>query len=345
MISRFGPMLLVLGLATPLLADSVELEIGMGASYYSPGLSRILIEDRAFEENLTPLSYSLPGNPETTTNAAFSGFGQLDLYSNDFLLSIFFRGHNPTTKASYQRPTLNSIALGNYDFEISDQIFGVGFNHIFYAMNDRLRIIPSYGFIGYSQNVKMHGKVFSISNSTTPATIGLSQEKAGNARSSASSLFLGLGVEYDWSETIRLKGQIRYMPPSHGSYDITSDFYSLQIAPTGGGTTLTTLGLQFQEGGARHAVLTTDFKVQYSMNDYVQLNMGLSYERIASYYKPKPTIGYYSTYLQDGSGTSRGGFIDNDLEIFSDPAIYRPLGRNMSTLYFSVTFRTGRDNI
>ena len=345
MLLRYFSLLMIIGVGSPLMADSVEIELGMGASYYDPGLSRVLIEDKALVESLTPLSFSFPGNAKTRTDTALFGFGQLDLYSNDFLVSIFFRGHYPTAHSTYLRPSLTSITRGSYEFEISDRIWGIGFNQVLYALNDRLRIVPGYGFIGYSQHLDMQGDVSFYSNSTTPATIGYMKEEAGNARSSAASVFFGLGFEYDWSETVRLKAQIRYMPAAHGSYDVTTTSYSRQISPTSGGRTLTTIGTQFQDGSARHALVTADFKIQYALNDYVQLNTGLRYERISSYYKEKPGYGYFVTHLQDSTGISQGAIVNFDAEYLSDPSIYRPLVRHNGSLYFSVTLRTGRDNI
>ncbi|MEQ8352269.1 MAG: hypothetical protein RH862_12340 [Leptospiraceae bacterium] len=323
----------------------MELELGMGGSYYEPGLPRRLIEDAAIQESFSPYSISFPGTTQIETSSALFSFGQLDLYSNDFIFSLFFRNHYPRVTGTYFIPGTNGILLGVNNYDIEDRVQGVGFSHIFYALNDRLRFIPGYGFIGYSQYMKFKGNALSIINSTSPATVQYGRDQTDNGRTSTTSAFIGLGIEFDFSETIRLKSQIRYMPLSSGDFTLNMQSYIRETSPTSGGTTVSLLGFQVMNGKAMHSLFDIDTKIQYALSDYVQFNVGFRYERIGSKYSPNAFYAPFNATVQDNSGTTNGFLLLYSFEALTDERVYQPLGQNLGTAYFSITFRTERTNI
>lgn len=338
-------LLLISCFVTNVYSESLELELGMGGSYYEPGLPRRLTEDAAIQETLSPYSISFPGTTQIETSSALFSFGQLDLYSNDFLFSLFFRNHYPRVTGTYFIPGTNGILLGVNNYDIEDKVQGFGFSHIFYALNDRLRFIPGYGFIGYSQEIKFTGNTISIMNSTSPATTQYGRDQTNTGRTGTTSAFIGLGIEFDLSATIRLKSQIRYMPQSSGDFKLNTNSFLRETSPTSGGTTVTVVGFQSMNGGAMHSLLDIDTKVQYALSEYVQLNAGFRYERIGSRYSPNAIFARLLAIVQDSSGTSTGPLILYNVEALTDERVYQPLGQNLGTAYFSMTLRTGRTNI
>ncbi|MCB1171629.1 MAG: hypothetical protein KDK25_14880, partial [Leptospiraceae bacterium] len=251
--------------------------------------------------------------------------------------------HYPTTTGSYFRASSNSSEFGFYDFTINDRLVGASFSHFFYAMNDRLRIIPGYGFINYVEDLSFQANIFSSSQVTSPATVQWRNDRNYSGRSSVGSMFVALGFEYDWSTDIRIRGQLRWMPPSSGSFSVNNVGLGNSYDPTSGNNSLV-YSFRDKSGSSIHSYLDLDLKLQYAIHDNIQVNAGIRYERIGSKYDSDPDYGFQGTIPSSSSLPSNALFL-YDWELFTDPLIYRPRHRDLGTFYFSVTFRTARENI
>ena len=337
--------LLFLLLPTSLFADTVEIELGFGGGNYVPGLLDHFNRDQAVIESYNPIGLSLPGATGLETRATATGFAEVGLYSNDLLFNMFLHSRSPSGNTGSLLPFTTGASLASGHFSINDQLLGFTMGHILYFLQDRLRIVPGYGYMGSNQYYRYSINTLGFSNVTTPATVALSQNRFTNPRASASGFFLGLGVEYDWSKKFRLKSTLRYMPDSSGRYYLNSYTLSYQNAPTGGGTATELLTFQERSGRLRHTMLDLDFKLQYLVNDHVRLNTGVRYQYVYSRYSTDPTIAYLFSRITDSGGSTSGGAFGDEVEYFTDQRIYEPFSRNMGTVYFSVTLSTGRDNI
>lgn len=333
----------LLGLASPALADSIELEIGGGFNLYDPGLSRILMEDQSVRESISPYSYSFPGPSRAHAGTNGSAFAQLDMYSNDFLFTFYWREHTPNVRGNYWASSSSFVDHGIYDFDVLDRIFAVGFSHMLYAMQDRMRITVGYGFLDYSEDVNYRGTKYNRDHSASPATLQNQRDAAYLGKSGGSAAYLGLGLEYDWSKSIRIKSQLRLAPSATGSYSLHTTLTGFQATEGSSNPPSVILGTTDRGAPVRYDILFWDLKLQYALHDHIQLNMGFNYEYIRSRYSAEPDYSLY--VVQDF--TAETSQIVNRIEVepFSDPSIYYPRNRHLGTFYFSITFRSGRTNL
>ena len=133
------------------------------------------------------------------------------------------------------------------------------------------------------------------------------------------------------------------MPPSSGSFSLSSVGLGNSYDPTSGSNTLV-FSFRNRDGSSIHSYVDLDLKLQYAIHDNIQLNAGIRYERIGSKYDPDPDYGFLGT-LASSSTLPANPYYLYDWELFSDPLIYSPRHRDLGTVYFSVTFRSGRENI
>lgn len=316
------------------------MEIGLGGGAYQGGILQKINKDRSILEFIDPPGIGLPGATNTSYQGRPSISLDMGLQSNDLHMGLFVRRHHAFSESTLLVPGVNGVLLGQSTTRTTDQSLGFELAHTIYLLNDRLRLLPGYGYLAHEESLESKGYEYVLLSGIGLGGFQSTVESSGELESDTSGFFLRLGMEYDLSPEYLISARIRYLPNATGSYNYTSNIIDQQFL-TDGTNELSSLlaGPIDRSGSVNREYIELLLQFGYRLNENVRINAGWLMESSRITGTASVDFGLLIGSISDGTSQATGFLADYSLEPISDAQLYGATDlQTLNTLFVSFTF-------